>query len=81
MQSADIMSVVVRAVYHKNGVDSTTTAYIIGIYIKNGVGDNVVYVNFECVGPIVPWFAVRIIMVEMLLGVLDLFATHVGRVV
>ena len=37
------MSVVVRAVYHKNGIDSTTTAYIIGIYIKNWARKHVVY--------------------------------------
>ncbi len=75
------MSTSIRAVYHHINFDSAAAAYIIGIYIKNGVGDNVVYVDFECVGPIVPWFAVRIIMVEMFWGVLDLFATHVGRVV
>ena len=71
----------IRAVYHHSNFDSAAAAYRIGICIKNGVRDNVVYVGFKCVGPIVSWFAVRIIMVEMLLGVLDLFATHVGRVV
>ena len=74
------MSSSIRAVYHHSNFDLAAAAYRIGICIKNGVRDTVVYVDFECIGPIVPWFAVRIIMVEMFLGVLDLFATHVGRV-
>ena len=41
------MSVVVRSVYHKNGVDSTTTAYIIGICIKNWSRELVVYDDFD----------------------------------
>jgi len=62
---ADFMSATVRAVYHLNDVDSAADAYRIGIYIKNGVRDSVTYVDFGDVGPIVPWFAVRFIMVEM----------------
>ncbi len=59
------MSLAVRAVYHHNDVDSAADTYRIGIYIKNVVRDNVVYVDFGEVGPIVPWFAVRIVMVEV----------------
>ena len=59
------MPLAVRAVYHHNDVDSAADAYRIGISMKNGVRDNVVYVDLGDVGPIVPWFAVRIVMVEV----------------
>ena len=59
------MSLAVRAAYHHNDIDSAAAAYRIGIYIKNGVSDCVVCVDFGDAGPIVPWFAVIFIMVEM----------------
>ena len=36
-----------RAVYHNNDFDSTIATYIIGICIKNWVGEHVVYVDLE----------------------------------
>ncbi len=41
------MSVVIRAVYHENNVDSTAAAYRIGIYIKNWARQSAAYVDFE----------------------------------
>ena len=59
------MSASVRAVYHHNDVDPAAAAYRIGIYIKNWVRHCIVYVDFGSVGPIVPWFAVGFVMVEV----------------
>jgi len=47
------MSVVVRAEYHENDVDSNSTAYIIGIYIKNRVRKHVFHVEYEAMVNIV----------------------------
>ena len=65
------MSASVRAVYHHNDLDSTAAAYIIGIYIKNWIRRSVIYHGFGCIGPIVPWFAVGFVMVEMFFLVCD----------
>ena len=60
---ADFMSTSIGAVYHRSNIDSAAAAHRIGIYTKNWVRQRVVYPGFGCVGSIVPWFAVRIIMV------------------
>ena len=62
---ADFTSTSIGAVYHRSNFDSAAAAYRIGIYTKNWVRQCVVYHGFGCVGPVVPWFAVRIIMVAM----------------
>ena len=65
------MSASVRAAYHHNDLDSTAAAYIIGIYIKNWSRQGVIYHGFGCIDPIVPWFAVGFVMVEMFFLVCD----------
>ena len=61
---ADFMSTSIGAVYRHSNFDSTAAAYRIGIYTKNWF-KKIVFHGFGCVDPIVPWFAVRIIMVAI----------------
>ncbi len=59
------MSASVRAVYDQNGIESDAAAYIIEISIKIWVGEHLVYVDLVVAGPIVPWFVVGFVMVEV----------------
>ena len=59
------MSASVRAVCHHNDIESDAAAYIIEISIKIWVRQYVVYVDLVVSGPIVPWFAVGFVMVEV----------------
>ena len=77
---ADFTSTSIGAVYHRSNFDSAAAAYRIGIYTKNWVRQCVVYHGFGCVGPVVPWFAVRIIMVAMFFGGLRLICYARGLV-
>ena len=77
---ADFTSTSIGAVYHRSNFDSAAAAYRIGIYAKNWVRQCVVYHGFGCVGLVVPWFAVRIIMVAMFFGGLRLICYARGFV-
>jgi len=62
---ADFMSASVRAVYHHNDFESDAAAYIIEISIKIWVRQLLEYVDLVVSSPIVPWFAVGFVMVEV----------------
>ena len=59
------MSASVRAVYDQKGFESDAAAYIIEISIKIWAKQYVVNVDLVVAGPIVPWFDVRFVMVEV----------------
>ena len=59
------MSASVRAVYHHNDFESDAAAYIIEISIKIWVRQLLEYVDLVVSSPIVPWFAVGFVMVEV----------------
>ena len=54
------MSVVVRAVYHENDVDSTAAAYRIGICVKNWVRQSAAHVDFEPMVDVVRCFTTAV---------------------
>ena len=77
---ADFMSTSIGAVYHHSNFNSAAAAYRIRIYTKNWVRQRVVYNGFGCVGPVAPWFVVRVIMVAMFFGGLRLICYARGLV-
>ncbi len=77
---AKFMSALVRAVYHHNELDLAATAYRIRICVKNWVNQCVVGRFNWGVGPIVPWFTVGFVMVEMFfVSVWCVMADHTSR--
>ena len=52
--------------YHKSYPVLDATAYIIGISIKNWVGQCLLSVDVGCMGPTMPWFAFGFGMLEAL---------------